>query len=135
MTIAQKEYLKKMTKVLAITAYVIAILIFIIIGAPNRTWCLWVGLGLIALPAVFVVFALIYVPIAMVIWHWRLMGECKTELEAIILERWWFWVRRSDTWADYLTEEIEEDDCDKAIKQMYLEFLHRLKNVKKPKWL
>lgn len=135
MTIAQKEYLKKKLNVLAIIAYVITVITLTAIGAPNGTWPMWVTLGMVGVPAVTIACASIYVPIATMVWHWRMMGECHTETESKILDRWWFFIVRSDSWVDYLTEEIEDYDVEPSVKQFYLDFLHRLENVEKPKLL
>lgn len=135
MTTAQREYLKKRLKGLGIVAHCITIIVLVAIGAPNGTWPMWVALGMLGVPAVFIAFASIYVPIATAVWHWRMMGECHTEVESNILNQWWFFIVRSDSWVNYLTEEIEDYDAELNTKQFYLDFLHRLENVKKPKWL
>lgn len=135
MTTAQKEYLKKWLTGLAIAAYVFTIIIFTAIGAPNGTWPMWVALGMMLVPVAAIAFMTFYVPIATMVWHWRLMGECKNDWEARTLKHWWFWIQRSDSWVEYLTEVIEEYYEEEEDRQMRLDFLHRLENVKKPSWL
>ena len=134
MTTAQKEYLKKWLNGLAIAAYVFTIIVLTAIGVPNGTWPMWVALGMMLVPAAAIAFMTLYVPIATMVWHWRLMCECKNNWEARILKRWWFWIQRSDSWVEYLTESIEEY-YEEEDRQMQLDFLHRLENVKKPSWL
>lgn len=135
MTTAQKEYLKKWLNGLAIAAYVFTIIVLTAIGAPNGTWPMWVALGMLSVPVAAIAFVAFYVPIATMVWHWRLMGECKNDWEARTLKHWWFWIQRSDSWVEYLTEEIEEYYEEEEDRQMRLDFLHRLENVKKPRWL
>lgn len=135
MTTAQREYLKKWLKGLGIAAYCITCITFSAIGAINDNWLIWIGLGMLGVPAASIAFASIYVPIATMVWHWRLMGECKTDWEARTLNHWWFWMQRSDSWAEYLTEEIEDYYEEKEVRQRHFDFLYRLENVKKPSWL
>ena len=135
MTTAQKEYLKKLLKGLAIAAYCFTTIVLTAIGVPNGTWPMWVALGMMLVPAAAIAFVSFYVPIATLVWHWRLMGECKNDWEARTFNRWWFWIQRSDSWVKYLTEEIEEYYEEEENRQMRLDFLHRLESVKKPSWL
>lgn len=136
MTIAQTEYLKKWLKGLGIAAYCIACITFGAIGAINDNWLIWVGLAMLGAPAAFIAFALIYVPIATMVWHWRLMAICENAWQAKLLDRWWFWMYRSEKWFDYLLTDIEETyGSDEKVKQMTTDFLHALARVKKPKLL
>ena len=136
MTKMQQNYLKRVLKVVGIIAYCLSIALFTIIGGANDHWTMWIGLGLMSLPAAFIAFACVYVPIATEVGHWRLMAICKNAWQAKLLDRWWFWMYRSEKWFDYLTTDIEEDFGDnEEMKQKATDFLHALAEVKKPKLL
>ena len=124
MTKMQKAYMTKGLKAVGIILYCIATMVFIIAGSETHQWIRWVGL------------AMLYIPIAMAVWHWRLMGICEEEWQSKLLSHWWFWMYRSDGWFDYLKEEIEDDfDDDENAKQKATDFLHALARVKKPRLL
>lgn len=137
MTHAQKEYLLKGAKFFGIFLYCTLIIVFAIAGSETQNWMMWVGLAMLGVPCVFIVFALIYVPVATAVWHWRLMGICEEEWQSDLLAQWWFWMYRSEKWFSYLSAEIYENltEENQAEKQKQLDFLYALNRVKKPKWL
>lgn len=136
MTTMQQNYLKKVLKAVGAIAYGIACALFTIIGGANNHWTMWIGLGLMGLPATLIAFACIYIPIATEVWHWRLMAICENAWQAELLDHWWFWMYRSEKWFDYLKTDIEENFSDtEEMKQMTTDFLHALARVKKPKLL
>ena len=137
MTIAQKQYLKKWIITIGFFLYCIALLIFLFIGSETNNWMMWVGCGMLIAPAVPIAFAAFYIPIATIVWHWRLMGECTTDWETETLQRWWFFIRRSDTWKEYISEDIHENFSEEETEQYnkLVDFMYRLKSIKKPRWL
>ncbi len=138
MTKMQKDYIAKWLKVVGIILYCVATIVFMIAGGETRHWIMWVGLVMLAVPSAFIIFACAYVPFATMVWHWRLMGECKTEWESETLQRWWFWMYRSERWQDYLWQEVAEEypeDTDYDERRKMGEFIFRLAEVKKPRWL
>ena len=135
MTTMQKNCLKKTLEVLGAIAYGIVAIVFAALG-DILYWAPWVSLAMIGLVALPIAFAIIYIPMATAVWHWRLMGICEEEWQSKLLSRWWFWMYRSEKWFNYLKEEIEDDfgDNEKA-KQKATDFLYALARVKKPKLL
>lgn len=132
MTTMQKNHLKKVLKVFGALAYGIIAITFIAAGEPWH-WITLAMTGLVALP---IAVAMVYLPIAGAVWHWRLMGICEEEWQSNLLSCWWFWISRSENWFDYLKKEIESDfgDDEKA-KRQAIDFLYALARVKKPRWL
>lgn len=127
----QKEYLKKLFIGIGLFLWGVAIIVSAALGEP---W-VWFAIGsmsVIAVPMLFVVF---YVPIATQVWHWRLMGICNTETEEELLRDWWFWMRWPDTWTEYIAQDILENYTNIKSKTEAEDFLWRLAEVKKPKWL
>lgn len=135
MTTAQKEYLTKRLKIVGVIAYVIALLVFTILGAETHNWMMWVGCAMILLPSVPIAFYTLYMPIGATIWHWRLMGECHTEWEAKVLNQWWFFIYRSESWPNYISEWIWENypgEEEREVRYKLFDFMYRLEKVKKP---
>lgn len=136
MTTMQQNYIKKVLKAIGVIAYCVAMALLTIIGGANNHWTMWIGLGLMGLPATLIAFACIYIPIATEVWHWRLMAICEDAWQAKLLDHWWFWMYRSEKWFDYLKTDIEENFSDtEEMKRMTTDFLHALARVKKPKLL
>lgn len=137
MTHAQKEYLLKGAKLFGILLYCALIIVFAVAGSETQNWMMWVGLAMLGVPCVFIAFAVIYVPIATAIWHWRLMGICEEEWQSDLLAQWWFWMHRSEEWFNYLLTEVHEEWTEEnhAEMQRRYDFLYELNRVKKPKWL
>ena len=77
MTHAQKECLLKGAKIFGIFLYCILIIVFAAAGSETQNWMMWVSLAMLGAPSAFLAFALIYVPIATAVWHWRLLGICE----------------------------------------------------------
>ena len=136
MTHAQRKYLKKWLTGIGIMLYCVILMILVVTGSNGIDICLWIGLAMIIIPCVPLVFILLSVPFATIIWHWRLMGECQNEWESNLLNQWWLWIYRSDSWVEYITELIyEEYQGDKELREYAVNFALRLDEVKKPKWL
>lgn len=127
----QKEYLKKLFIGIGLFLWAVAIIVSATLGEPWH----WFAIGSTSVIAIPMLFIILYVPIATQVWHWRLMGICNAETEEELLRDWWFWIRRSDTWADYIAQDILENYTDTSSKTEAEDFLRRLAEVKKPKWL
>lgn len=127
----QKEWLKNAGLITGAILYLIIILITMCL---SEEW-LWISLILALLVTIPIfIYGIIYVPIATFVWHWRLMGACITDEDEELLRTWWFWIKRSDYWADYLWEEIQEMK-DKEWREGAEDLRTRLMCVKKPKWI
>ena len=136
MTKMQKAYVAKRLKVVGIILYCIAIMVFTIAGSTTGHWIMWVGLAMLGAPTIPIAFAMLYIPIASVVWHWRLLGICEEEWQSKLLSHWGLWMYRSEKWFDYLKEEIEDAfGDDENVKQKATDFLYALARVKKPKLL
>lgn len=127
----QKDWLRNMALIVGAILY----LAFIIITMFMDGFWLWVGFALSLLAAIPIfIYGIIYVPIANMVWHWRLMGACITDEDEELLRTWWFWIKRSDCWADYLWKEIQEME-DEEWREGAEDLRTRLMCVKKPKWI
>ena len=127
----QKEWLKTVGLIAGAILYLIVILVTMCLG---EEW-LWISLILTLLVTIPIfIYGIIYVPIANMIWYWRLMGACITDEDEELLRTWWFWIKRSDYCADYLWNEIQEMK-DEELREGAEDLRTRLMCVKKPKWI
>lgn len=135
MTNAQKAYLIKRLKVLGGIAYCVTAIVFAALGniLPWAPYIALAQLGAVALP---IAFAMIYVPIATAVWHWRLMGVCENEQEEKVLDAYWFYVYRSENWMSYLRADVNDRYADnEEHRDILLAFIDKLASVKKPRLL
>ena len=128
----QKEWLKKVLLFVGAIAFVVFELATLFLGEAWLIVGLVVGLGvLIPLLAV-----IIYVPIASLVWYWRLMGICRNDWEENTLRFWWrfigYWC---GDWENLIPQMIEEDYDDEYNKNEAKKLFERIKAVNKPKWL
>ena len=130
MTTMQKKHLIKILTVFGALAYGITAIVFAAIGEPWH----WVAIGMMSLVALPIAVAMVYIPIAGAVWHWRLMGACITDEDEELLSGWWFYINRSESWAEYLRDEIAECKEDEW-REGAEDLLNRLEKVKKPRWL
>ncbi len=126
----QKEWLKNTGAIIGAILYLVAILITMFMDG-FWTWISFI-LSLIAL--IPILGYAIYCPIATFVWHWRLMGACITDEDEELLRTWWFFIKRSECWADYLWKEIQEMENDEW-REGAEDLRTRLMCVKKPKWI
>lgn len=134
MSNTQRNYLKKW----AIAIGYILILAFlttcIVLGRPWQ----WIALGVVVTIVVACVAMLVSLGIGTIVWHWRLMGECKTEWEEEMLAYWWrFMNYHSGNWEELIPCMIEED-TDEEIgieRKQQMELFERFKAVKAPRVL
>lgn len=126
----QKDWLKKSAFILGAIIYVVLMLACLLL---DEAWLYW---GAIMAFAVFIPVSvyIVYLPIAHMVWYWRLMGVCITDEDEELLRTWWFFIKRSDCWADYLWEEIQEMK-DEEWREGAEDLRSRLMGVKKPKWI
>ena len=128
----QREWLKRVLFFVGMFAYLAFEMMTIVLGGR---W-LYVGLigGLVIL--VPLLFILVYVPIASIIWYWRLMGICENDWEENTLRFWWrfigYWC---GDWESLIPQIIEEDYDDEYNKNEAKKLFERIKAVKKPRWL
>lgn len=126
----QREYLKKWLIGIAILVGIVLLIACAFFGSPWHYLPLVACLGLV----VFLFGSLIVGAIGTMIWHWRLMGECKNAWECDLLDHWWFWIYRSDKWESYIIDLIHEEyGAHSNIEQEALNFYNRLREVKKPR--
>lgn len=132
MTNAQKEFIKRIVTIVGIVLYFIFI---IVCGCIGNIWAR-IAFGVAIATLVPMVGYIAYINIAKFIWHWRLMGECKNDFETKLLNHWWFWMTRSDSWHRYIQELIyDEYGEDDETRAKVLEFYVRCIEVNKPKGL
>lgn len=128
----QREWLKKIFSIVGIFAYLAFEMMTIVLGGG------WLYAGLIGglLVLIPLLFIILYVPIASIIWHWRLMGICENDWEENTLNCWWrfigYWC---GDWENLIPQMIEEDYDDEYNKNEAKKFFERIKAVKKPRWL
>lgn len=126
----QKEWLKNGAFILGSIIYVSFMLVCLALGGGWLYWGAIMAFAVLIPLSVYVV----YLSVACMIWHWRLMGVCITEEDEELLRTWWFFIKRSECWADYLWKEIqdmEDEECRKGAEDLRT----RLMCVKKPKWI
>ena len=126
----QKEWLKNASVIIGAILYLALIIIPMLISKTGA----WISFILCIPPLVFILGYAIYMPIATFIWHWRLMGACITDEDEELLRTWWFFIKRSECWADYLWKEIQEMK-DEEWREGAEDLRTRLMCVKKPKWI
>lgn len=126
----QKEWLKNGAFISGSTIYVTIMFTFLFLGG---SWLYW---GAIMVFIIFIpIFVyIVYLPVAHMVWHWRLMGVCITDEDEELLRTWWFFIKRSERWADYLWKEIQEMENEEFRKGAE-DLRTRLMRVKKPKWI
>ena len=126
----QKDWLKTRAFILASIIYVALMLACLFLGGG---WLYW---GAIMVYVVIIPLSvyMVYLPIANMVWYWRLMGACITDEDEELLRTWWFFIKRSDCWPDYLWKEIQEMK-DEEWREGAEDLRTRLMCVKKPKWI
>jgi hypothetical protein len=133
MSNAQKNYLKKWAIALSCILIFGLLITCMVLGEP---WD-WIAFGVAVAVSVACVAVLLIEVIGSTIWHWRLMGECKTEWEEEMLAYWWrFMNYHSGNWEELIPRMIEEDtDEELGIeRKQQMELFERFKAVQPPKW-
>ena len=131
MSNAQKNYLKKWAIALACILIPIVLIVFCVLGNP---WD-WIAFGVVAIVVLGIIVFLIVEAIGSTIWHWRLMGECKTEWETDTLSWWWpFMNYHSGNWEQFIPRMIDDEYTDEYRRQEAIALFERFKAVKPPKW-
>ncbi len=126
----QKEWLKNGAFILGSIIYVVLMLACLFLGDG---WLYWGAIMAFAVAIPLSVY-MVYLPIANMVWYWRLMGACITDEDEELLRTWWFFIKRSECWADYLWKEIQEME-DEEWREGAEDLRTRLMCVKKPKWI
>lgn len=126
----QKEWLKNTGAIIGAIFYLALIIIPMLISKTGA----WISFILCVPLLVFIIGYGIYLPIANMVWHWRLMGVCITDEDEELLQTWWFWIKRSECWPEYLWAEIQEME-DEEWREGAEDLRTRLMCVKKPKWI
>lgn len=133
MSNAQKNYLKKWAIALGCILLLGLFITCLVVGEPWE----WIAVGVtVAIVVVCIVVIAIEV-IGSMIWHWRLMGECKTQWEEEMLAYWWrFMNYHSGNWETLIPRMIEEDtDEELGIERKYqTELFERFKAIQPPRW-
>lgn len=131
MSDAQKKYLKEWA--IALGCILIPVLL-IILGVLGSPWD-WIAFGIISIVVLGCIGLLIIEAIGSMIWHWRLMGECKTEWETNTLSWWWpFMNYHSGNWLEFIPRMIDEEYTDEYTRQEAIKLFERFKAVQPPKW-
>ena len=134
MSNAQKNYLKKWAIALGCILILGLLITCIALGNPWH----WIAFGVAVVIIVAYIAVLVSLVIGSMVWHWRLMGECKTEWEAEMLAYWWrFMNYHSGNWEELIPRMIEED-TDEEIgieRKQQMELFERFRAVKAPKVL
>lgn len=135
MSNAQKNYLKKWAVVLGCVLILGLLITCLVLGEP---WD-WIAFGVAVAVTVACVAVLVIGVIGSMIWHWRLMGECKTEWEEEMLAYWWRWMNycHIGNWEEFIPRMIEEEtDEELGIeRKQQMELFERFKAVKAPRVL
>ena len=132
MTNAQKNYLKKWAIALSCILIFGLLITCIVLGEP---WD-WIAFGVTVAVLVACVAVVLIEVIGSMIWHWRLMGECKNEWEEDMLAYWWrFMNYHSGNWEEFIPCMIEEDtNEDFGERKRQTDLFKRFKTVRPPKW-
>lgn len=134
MSNAQKDYLKKWAIVLGVIFGIVLMITCIILGHPFD----FIALGAIGCVCLVCIATVIVEIIGSMIWHWRLMGECKTKWEAEMLAYWWrFMNYHSGNWEELIPCMIEAETDEKlgTEREQQMELFERFKAVKAPRVL
>jgi NADH:ubiquinone oxidoreductase subunit K len=134
MSNAQKNYLKKWAIALGCILILGLLITCIALGNPWH----WIAFGVAVIIVVACVAVLVSLGIGTIVWHWRLMGECKTKWEEEMLAYWWIFMNyHSGNWEELIPRMIEEDtDGESDIQRKYqMELFERFKAVKAPRVL
>ena len=134
MTNAQREWLKGKLKWFAFITCCVTAVVCAALG-NLVPWLPWVSIAMMGLLVLPIAFAMFYIPIALAVWHWRLLGVCENENEKNLLNAYWFWIYRSESWAQYLTEDVCDRYEEGEHRQILLNFINKLAAVPKPRWL
>lgn len=126
----QKDWLKTRAFILVSIIYVALMLACLLLGGGWLYWCAIMAYIVIIPLSVY----MFYLPIANMVWYWRLMGACITDEDEKLLRSWWFFIKRSECWADYLWKEIQEMENEEW-REGAEDLRTRLMCVKKPKWI
>lgn len=126
----QKDWLKNGATIFTFIAYCSLMLTCLMLGGD---WLYWGAIMAFIIIIPLLTYA-VYLPIANMVWYWRLMGACITEEDEELLRAWWFFIKRSECWADYLWREIQEMK-DEERREGAEDLRTRLMCVKKPKWI
>lgn len=132
MSNAQKNYLKKWALALGIIFGIALMIACLVIGNP---WDM-IASAIVCLGGLALIAVLMAEIIGYMVWHWRLMGECKTEWEEQMLAYWWrfmgYWC---GNWEELIPRIIEEDtDEELGIeRKQQMELFERFKAVKAPR--
>ena len=131
MSNAQKNYLKNWAIVFGCVLILGLLITCIVLGEP---WD-WIVLGVTVAVLVVCFAVLILEAVGSMIWHWRLMGECKTEWEEDTLRWWWrFMNYHCGNWEQFIPRMIDEEYKDEHNRQKAIALFKRFKAVQPPKW-
>jgi NADH:ubiquinone oxidoreductase subunit K len=134
MSNTQRNYLKKWAIAIGNILILAFLITCIVLGRPWQ----WIALGVAVIIVVACVAVLVSLGVGTIVWHWRLMGECKTKWEEEMLAYWWIFMNyHSGNWEELIPRMIEEDtDGESDIQRKYqMELFERFKAVKAPKVL
>ena len=126
----QKEFIKNGALILGSIIYVALMFTGLALGGGWFYWSAIMAFAILIPLSVYIV----YLPIATFVWHWRLMSVCITDEDEELLRTWWFFIKRSECWADYLWKEIQEMK-DEEWREGAEDLRTRLMCVKKPTWI
>lgn len=132
MSNAQKDYLKKWAIALGCILILGLLITCIVLGEPWE----WIAFGVAVVVLVACVVVVAIEVGSCIIWHWRLMGECKTEWEEETLSWWWrFMNYHSGCWEELIPRMIDEEYKDEYSRQKAIALFERFKAVKAPRVL
>ena len=132
MSNAQKNYLKKCAIAFGCILILGLLITCLALGEP---WD-WIAFGVAVAVLVACVAVVVIEVVSYIIWHWRLMGECKTEWEEDTLKWWWrFMNYHSGCWEELIPRMIDEEYKDEYTRQKAIALLKRFKAVKSPRIL
>lgn len=134
MSNTQRNYLKKWAIAIGYILILAFLITCIVLGDPWH----WIALVVAVAIVVACVVMLASLGIGTLVWHWRLMGECKTKWEEEMLAYWWIFMNyHGGNWEEYIPRMIEEDtDGESDIQRKYqMELFERFKAVKAPRVL
>lgn len=126
----QKEFIKKWIKGITLFLLGVALTTCLVLGEPWQ----WITLGVLGVICLVCILVAILEIIGSAIWHWRLMGECKTKWEEDTLRYWWLFMNyHSGNWEEFIPRMIDKEYKDEYHRQKAFELFNRFKAVKPPK--
>lgn len=134
MSDTQRNYLKKWAIALGYILILGFLITCIVLGDPWE----WIAFGVAVVILVACIAVVVIAIVGSMVWHWRLMGECKTKWEEEMLAYWWrFMNYHSGNWEELIPCMIEAETDEKlgTERTQQMELFERFKAVKAPRVL